>query len=109
MDNRELLSNLIEVEIKKLKHNEYLDNENKIKQEKENIKQKVFSIGLIDKSNKNQIEKSINLLYQQHHEYYEFIYHQIKVLGDYFHDCSNNILINIIEEGIQEQGGSDFE
>ena len=44
MDNRQLLNNFINLEIKKLEHNEYLDDQNKINQEKENIKQKVFSI-----------------------------------------------------------------
>ena len=109
MDNRQLLNNLINLEIKKLEHNEYLDEQNKINQEKENIKQKVFSIGLIDKSNETQIEKSINILYEQHLNYHEFIYKQINVLGGFYNKHSTNVLLKKIEIGIKKQSGEDFE
>lgn len=108
MDNKRLLDNLIEVEIKKLEHKEFLDRENNIKQEKENIKQKVFSIGLIDKSNEEQIKNTINLLYQQHTDFHEFIYQHIKTLGGIFHDISNRILIKFIEDKIKQCKGEDF-
>jgi hypothetical protein len=108
MDNRRLLDNLIEVEIKKLEHKEFLDRENNIKQEKENIKQKVFSLGLLDKSNEEQIKNNLNLLYQQHTDFHEFIYQQIKTLGGIFHEISNNILIKTIEDKIKLCIGEDF-
>lgn len=108
MDNRRLLDNLIEVEIKKLEHKEFLDRENNIKQEKENIKQKVFSLGLLDKTNEEQIKNNLNLLYHQHTDFHEFIYHQIKTLGGIFHDISNNILIKTIEDKIKQCNGEYF-
>jgi hypothetical protein len=99
---RELLMGIIDVQIK-------LDNQNTINQEIENIKQKVFSIGLIEKTNEIQIEKSINILYEQHLNYHEFIYKQINVLGGYFHKHSTTVLLKKIETGIKNQSGEDFE
>ena len=109
MDNRELLNKLIELEIKKIDQQELLDRENDIKHDKDNINEKVFSLGQIDEKNENQIERNISLLYQQYPFYYEFIYQQIKVLDGVFHKKSNDTLIAILNQKIINEKGDNLE
>jgi hypothetical protein len=108
MNNKELFNKLIDLELAKLEIQIKAHSDNLIKQELENIKQLIFSLGLIEESNEVQIKNNIKLLYKQYSNYYEFIYQQIKELGGYFHEVSNRFLIKDLEDKINECKGDDL-